>query len=214
MCWLFPLPAPWCLGCASIWRGTGCLQGLTHSSPARQLGHLHLSLNEAVEGISWLLRGHSNSFPDLFSQLGGVTQKGRSETLLKAAPNFPGLAKGPCPTVRGRTLPSHPGRLRGGGGASARPPGMQQRLCSSSLVFPGARRVGARASWKEGLVSWDGLCPGCSQQLSGSCVMVSCHRCLARGTTPCQFGGFFSSPQLSHDSLLTCGTLPLELQGC
>lgn len=41
----------------------------------------------------------------------------------------------------------HPGRL-GGGGPSAPfppPPGMQQRSCFSSLVFPGAKRAGAKA---------------------------------------------------------------------
>lgn len=37
-----------------------CLHGLTHGSPPYQLGHLHLSLNGAVEGVSWLLREQSN----------------------------------------------------------------------------------------------------------------------------------------------------------
>lgn len=76
------------------------------------------------------------------------------------------------------------------------PLGCSRGSCSSSLVFPGARRVGARASWKEGLVSRDGLCPGCSQhwQLSHGELPSLPDSSLARGTIPCQFGGFFSPP--------------------
>lgn len=41
----------------------------------------------------------------------------------------------------------HPGRLGGGGPSAPFPPsaGMQQRSRSSSLVFPGVKRAGAKA---------------------------------------------------------------------
>lgn len=61
-----------------------------------------------------------------------------------------------------------PGRLGGGGGASAPPPATQD-AAEVRLLFPGFSwcqkgwgQSVEGASWEEGLVSRDRLCPGCS----------------------------------------------------
>lgn len=96
-------------------------------------------------------------------------------------------------------------------------PGMQQRSCSSSLVFPGARRIEARAGRRVWCLR---MGSGPAALSTGSCrgeLPSLPDSSLALGRTPCQFGGFFP-PQLSHDSFLTrglwsCRDADLVLQG-